>query len=368
MIIKTITCHDCYNLGASLQAFALQKYMQGEGHDVEIIHYKPDYLSGHFRLWVVSNPLYNKIVIKQLYLLAKLPKRLIELRRKKAFDEFTTKYLCLTRKYNSYEELKLNAPEADIYIAGSDQIWNTTFKNGTDPAFYLDFGLPHTIRLSYAASFATDKLIYGTENFVKTKLANFDCISVRERSALKLLSGIGHKGFHVVDPVFLLPVVEWNKLSNNVGEGDDYVLVYDFMNDPNIRYVVKYLANEYSCKIYSIGPYKMNYADKNYWKDGPRTFLSLVKNAKCVVSNSLHATAFSIIFERDFFVVNRKDGLNIRMRDILLQYNLSIRLISSDVSKSVLLSHIDYAEIREKVNHDVEDSKKWLLNNLRIQK
>ena len=170
MKIKTITCHDVYNLGASLQAYALQNYLLSLGHEVEIIHYKPDYLSNHHKLWLVANPKFNIPFIKQLYLLAKLPGRLIALKRKKVFDSFTSKYLRLTRRYNSYEDLKNDAPEADCYIAGSDQIWNTLFRNGRDAAFYLDFGNQNIKRISYAASFATPEIVPEYKEFVKDKL------------------------------------------------------------------------------------------------------------------------------------------------------------------------------------------------------
>ena len=76
MRICTITCHDVYNAGASLQAYALQTYLKSLGHDVKIIDYKPDYLSQHYRLDVVANPKYDKPLLKQAYLLAKLPGRL----------------------------------------------------------------------------------------------------------------------------------------------------------------------------------------------------------------------------------------------------------------------------------------------------
>lgn len=111
MKINTITCHDVYNHGASLQAYALQHYLQSEGHDVEIIHYKPDYLSRHFNLWMVANPIFDKPFVKQLYLLAKLPGRLCSLKRKASFDAFTAKYLHLSRRYQSYEDLRSDAPQ-----------------------------------------------------------------------------------------------------------------------------------------------------------------------------------------------------------------------------------------------------------------
>lgn len=83
MKICTITCHDVYNVGASLQAYALQTYLKSLGHDVRIIDYKPDYLSQHYRLDIVSNQKYDKPFLRQAYLLAKLPGRLRILPRKR---------------------------------------------------------------------------------------------------------------------------------------------------------------------------------------------------------------------------------------------------------------------------------------------
>ena len=365
MKINTITCHDVYNHGASLQAYALQHYLQSEGHDVKIIHYKPDYLSRHFNLWMVANPIFDKPIVKQLYLLAKLPGRLCSLKRKASFDAFTAKYLHLSRRYQSYEDLRSDAPQADAYIAGSDQIWNTTFRNGTDAAFYLDFGPQEVLRLSYAASFATDALAEGTEKFVKTHLANFNSISVRESSGVKLLNSLGFDGTQVVDPVFLLTAKQWSQIESHEGEDEDYVLVYDFMNDPHIRAVAQRLAHHYDCKVVSIGGRKLNYAQKCYRNEGPSSFVSLIKNARCVVSNSFHGTAFSMIFGRDFFVVNRKDGLNSRMRDLLSHFGLIHRLVDSSASDATLLSSIHYESVVPILAQDIEFSKRWLANNLK---
>lgn len=106
MKIKTITCHDVYNYGASLQAYALMSYLKQLGHDVEIIDYKPDYLNNHYKLKVV-NPVYDKPIIKQLYLLAKLIPHLRSLKRKKLFDTFKHNYLKITSIcYANNEELK----------------------------------------------------------------------------------------------------------------------------------------------------------------------------------------------------------------------------------------------------------------------
>ena len=113
MKIGIVTVQDSNNFGSFLQAYALQAYLKSLGHDVKIIDYKPDYLSHHYRLDIVGNPKYDKPILRQAYLLAKLPGRLRMLPRKRAFDSFTAKYLDLTRRYASNAELKADPPEAD---------------------------------------------------------------------------------------------------------------------------------------------------------------------------------------------------------------------------------------------------------------
>lgn len=348
-----------------LQAYALVAFLRSKGHDVSIIDYRPDYLQGVN--FLSGDPRYNRICLGWLYALAKLPSRVRAKIREHAFDKFFEEYLPVTRHYETIGELRDDVPEADCYIAGSDQIWNTTFRNGTDSAFYLDFGPENILRLSYAASFATDSLQIGTENFVKAKLANFDYISVRESSAVCILNAIGYSGVQVVDPTFLLSADEWDKIVEPKCGVEDYILVYDFMNDPGIRSIAQRLADMYHCKIYCAGASakKSPYADKTFWKEGPITFVSLVKNARCVVSNSFHGTAFSMIYQRDFFVVNRKDGLNTRMQDLLVHYNLCERLIKPDVNEQTLKSHINYDVVNPLLLKDVIESKEWLLSKLK---
>lgn len=362
MKIRTITCHDVYNLGASLQAYALQHYLFEHGHDVEIIDYKPDYLSNHYKLWNIGNPKFQKPIVWQFYNLAKLPCRIKALPRKKVFDEFTAQYLKLTRRYNSFEELKADAPKADVYIAGSDQIWNTTFNNGNDPAFYLDFG--DCKKISYAASFATSELKPGSESFVKQKLKNFDTISVREDSGIKILESLGYTGTTVVDPVFLLTKEQWHNIEDSTGTGEDYILVYSFETKGTIQTIAERLSNLLNCKIFSIGPFELRYANKNFVNAGPRSFLSLIRNAKCVISNSFHASAFSMIYNKNFFVVKREDGLNTRMSDLLLKYGIPQRLIGVEAKDCELIANIDYSPITDILEAEIEHSKKFLQGNI----
>ena len=367
MKIKTITCHDVYNLGAALQAYSLLYYLERKGNDVQIIDYKPEYLSRHYKLWIVANPLFNKPIIKQLYLLAKLPGRLWALRRKKVFDAFTAKYLKLTKRYNSYEELKADPPKADYYIAGSDQIWNTLFSNGRDAAFYMDFGSSDVRRISYAASFATPSIVPEYKGFVIDELKKIDAISIREKTSLSLLAELGREdGVAVCDPVFLLSKDEWNAIlagSVNLSVNKEkYLLVYLTDKGPQIENIAEQIKHKTGWKIYSVGGIKAKCADKSFNNAGPLEFVKLIQNAQFVISNSFHATAFSIIMGIKFCVVNRADAINERMKSILEDYKLSERLVSEYDDN--LLNDMNLAELDACRKRITNASKEWLNTQL----
>lgn len=361
MKICTITCHDVYNVGASLQAYALQTYLKSLGHDVRIIDYKPDYLSKHYRLDIVGNPKYDKPFVREAYLLAKLPGRLRVLPRKKAFDRFTAKYLELTKRYTSNEALKQEPPEADVYFAGSDQIWNPLFPNGKDPAFYLDF-VQQGIRASYAASFAVDEFPQALHNVTAQYLGKLHHIAVRERSGLSVLKSMGvQNATTVLDPVFLLERAQWEATVEKPEHCEKpYLLVYDCEKSAVICKLAERIAAERGLHIYSV--FKLPYAERCFPLCGPETFLGLVQGAAFVLSNSFHATAFSVIFEREFAVVERTEKINTRMRDFTALLGLSDHMITETASVPL---NTDWTQVERRLAAEILQSKAYIDEVLR---
>lgn len=363
MQIKTITCHEVYNHGASLQEYALLEFLISHGFSAETIHYKPPYLSGHFNLSAISNPKYNTTVIKQLYLLAKLPGRLIALKRKKAFDDFHRKYIPTgTVLYRNNQELRQNPPIADAFICGSDQIWNSFFENGKDPAFYLNFAPDTVKKISYAPSFAIDRLDEAVKPLVKENVSRLNAISVRETSGLKILQELGiRNAVQVLDPVFLLASSHWkNKFVKDIDE--KFVFVYDFDNNSIIQDIALQLKVNNGFRIFTVNQ-QIEYADRNFFLEGPEKFLSLIHSAQYIISNSFHAVAFSLIFEKQFAVVNRKESINTRMRDLLNLFDLGDRLISSVIDFNSL-AEIDHSLFLKKKQMKIQYSKDFLLSAL----
>jgi hypothetical protein len=334
--IKTITCHDVYNHGATLQAYALMTYLKKLGHDVEIVNYLPPYLRIRTNLLSVSsNWIDRPLIFKLAYLVGKIPVRLLWpfFSCKKSFDLFSKRYLCVTKRcYRTHKQLCKNPPEADLYIAGSDQIWNTAYNNGRDPVFYLDFGSEETVRASFAASFGLGNVLEPFVPFVKEKLGKLNWISVREQNGLEIIRSFGFEGYHVCDPVFLLDRDDWNVIcKEGVKPEEPYILIYDFEARDEFKEFVEGLAKSLGLSIFSIDNYnRCSYADCDFYKSGPDDFISLIKNAELVVSNSFHATAFSIIFGTKFFALPRlKDKVNSRMESLLTSCGLQDRFIQN---------------------------------------
>lgn len=361
--IKTITCHEVYNYGASLQEYALLAFLNSHGFAAEVIHYKPPYLSGHFNLWAVSNPKFNRPLVKQLYLLAKLPKRILALKKKRTFDEFHRKYIPTGKKlFRSNEELKANLPSADAYICGSDQIWNSYFQNGKDPAFYLNFVPADKKKISYAASFAIDELAEEVKPLVKENVSRLDAVGVRETSGVRILEDLGiENAVQVLDPVFLLEKNHWQQFIKPIKE--NFVFVYDFDSNPVVKEIALKQKKEKGWKIYAMNQ-NIDYADENFWMDGPEMFLNLVAQSQLNITNSFHSTAFSLIFNQALCVVNRNEGINTRMRDLLGMMGLSDYLVSS-LSEFESLDYSNF-QVNEKLkNQHIERSKEFLLNALK---
>lgn len=371
MQIKTITCHDVYNFGASLQAYALQTFLQKQGHEVEIIDYIPTYKHFYelFRLYDMG--IFGRIMkicpfIEPILALIQHRNWIKRIPMFWRYRRFKSKMLnCTKRKYKSIEDLKQYKPKADIFIAGSDQIWNTAFMNGLDPAYYCMFESDSNKCVTYAASFGISSIPENHIEFVKKGLANFRSISIREKSGVELAKRLGFEAENVLDPVFLLSKKEWESLIKKRHK-EKYLLVYDFANnDRRMEEIAVKIAKERGLKIYSFNSIK-TYIEKTLFNCGPIQFLEWIAGADMVVSNSFHATAFSTIFERDFYTIPLKGhGNSSRMKDYLESIDLESRYIEN-VEYVMASKHIDYYKYRNKMNDQREKSKEWLLDSINI--
>ncbi|MDE6108851.1 MAG: polysaccharide pyruvyl transferase family protein [Muribaculaceae bacterium] len=211
MKIVTVTCSNAENYGARLQAAALAARLCREGHDVHVLDYRPWYMRFYPR------PALRKISWRDL------PRELWRwsynthaARRHELFDDFSRRHIPLTAEVRNLKDLRDNPPAADVFIVGSDQIWNPQFRNGSDPTFFLEFGDPRTRRISYAASFGVDSVDVSLLGSLRDHLSGFSKISVRESAAQRIVGGdLGLATPDLVlDPVFLQPREYWDGLAD----------------------------------------------------------------------------------------------------------------------------------------------------------
>lgn len=372
MKIKTITCHDVYNYGASLQAYALMTFLMSHGHEVEIIDYLPRNKRRRYEYFKVAPTGFFRRIVSFLPFLEPIlglwqnRYEWLGRKRKYSFDSFKKESLvCTSRKYDSFEDLKSDRPSADLFVAGSDQIWNVYYDNGRDPSFYCAFEPDTKKRISYAASFGANTIPEDSEEFVKGMLSQMKAISVRESSGVAIVERLGLTAQNVLDPVFLLTPQAWESMCRT-DRGGGYILVYDFLhNDPNVEALAKFLAKKYKKKIVSINDFRpLGYVDDNVNDAGPIEFLEYIKNADCVISTSFHATAFSVIFSRPFYTFPLVGhGNSSRMVDFLNMIGLDDRFVTN-MENFQEARKIDYESVHENINQNRSMSINWLLSQV----
>ena len=290
MKVGIITCHDVYNFGSSLQAYALSK-MLSDICKVEIIDYKPDYLYRLLNFLEVDAAKWQQNVIRRwIYRIYVAPKRLQNLKRYLIFKYFNKYYLPLSKtRYKSFIELTKGA-QYDKYICGSDQIWNSDkCPCGEDPAFFL--GFTDAEKIAYAASFGGNIVSERGKENIEKYLPLFTKISVRETSGIDILRKSGIHAEHVLDPVFFLSGDEWRAIAHQISNiPERYVLVYGYDNSDEFRELMKEFKNH---NILHIGEGKLR-------NIGPLEFIWLIDHADTVLTTSFHAVAFSIILHTQF--------------------------------------------------------------------
>lgn len=356
MKIDIITLHRPANCGSVLQGYALNRYLQKKLKDdvVELIDYVPAYMEneGHwFRAFL------RKVLFYIPYC-----------RRKKNFQRFVEDNCKVTEKeYRKYEELRCNPPKADIYITGSDQLWNPCFPCGNDPAYYLDFvtGVP---KLAYATSLGNDKLSIDELTNIAKRSADYQFISVREKCHVEQLKQVGVKDVKwVCDPTFLLPAKEYNYLAVSYKHLGKYVAVYLVEQSDLLDNVLDEYRNQ-GYRIVGVGGYLNKYkCDIKLMDAGPAEFLGLIRDASFVVATSFHATVFSLIFHRDFAIIPPVIN-TARIEQLLSFVGLENRIITSIEQIPVIQQVIQYDEVLPKIDMFIEESKEVLLEAIESAK
>ena len=358
------------NYGQQLQCFALQKYLIGLGHDTYLIKYMP---TSHIPLWrrIARSIKYRLLVSSEQKEKDKKLKLICEknnlLNCRRGFKEFRDKYIKSTEiVYRNIKELRNNPPAADIYICGSDQVWNNSLKDPDTAGWFLDFGKPTVKRVSYAASIGRDIDSSEINRFTKY-LMNFNAISVREQKAYALCHQLGFdKSIIAIDPTLLLnssdyDLIELDSNGTNVA-GKPYVFIYTL----NIRIaeeiywdVFQKIIAKNGLQIRSVSssgylPARELLPDVQNEQATIPEWLSLIKHSEYVITTSFHGVVFCLLYHKPFYAVllqNEYSKGNDRIVSLLANVGLENRAIAStkDIEKAHI-ADICWEEIDEKIH------------------
>ena len=339
--VSFITVHVGSNFGSNLQAIATSEVLRGLDCEPVCVNYIPPRTT-YRRYWQTSIVSLKKFARRFLF----FPLYVIE---KKNFEKFLSRYCNVSKAIYRDDDFSKVCPKADVYMTGSDQVWNFTHNEGLDSHYFFE-GIKDK-KIAFSSSIGKDSLPEQEQKWIEAYTKEYSDISVREKSAVKIFEEMGRNVVQVLDPTMMLNKNEWYKYAKPRLIEEHYLYVYFPYNiaDEFVCYrAVKQLATKYKLKVVSssFNYYVDSHVDKTIRFADPGDFLSLMIYADFIVTNSFHGTAFSINLHKDFFVF-MPSKFSTRITSVLEMCNLEERLISGDLKDSDFEHNIDWNKVEK---------------------
>ncbi len=361
--VGIITLHRVVNYGSVLQTYALQTKLEELGYESITIDYYPErlHIKGMLKRIKDKGPKFEKsFFVRNCARTIIFPSYII---RFNMFKKFLKKYIKMTEKtYYSDKDFENNNFDFDIYCTGSDQVWNSEWNEKIEKPLFLSFAPEDKRKISYAASFGKKELKESEKNMTRDLLKRYDAISLREKSGVEIVENLGIKNsVHVVDPTLLLNGNDWRKLASNKYKNDNYILVYNLNRNSKIDKYAANLSKKTGLKVRFLSYQLHEFYKKGKISCNPRVedFLSLIDNAKYVITDSFHATAFSINFNTQFVIVY-PGKFSTRLQSLLELNELENRVAKDENDMTVVDNKIDFEKVNSIMKKEREKSYKWL--------
>ena len=345
MKAAVITRHGISNYGSLLQAMATQQVIEDLGHTCEIIDYirNDESYMQHEKTLLKRKPEWNDNPVKRMmYLAVRQPAGIAA---GKYFEKAQKKYLKLSKRYTTGEQLVRDRPKADVYITGSDQVWGPVENGSYDSSYCLSFTEESDRRIAYAASFGHTDMTPELENYYKKWLSRYESIAVREDSAVEILRNMGIQAVQVLDPTLLLDASYWSRYTQPIRAGK-YLLIYQLHNDRRLDEYAEKAAASTKLPLIRISAslHQISRKGKFVWLPETGQFLSYIKNAECLITDSFHGTAFAINFHTPFVEVLPDNNTGTRNMSILKMTGLTDRILTNVNDTALAERKIDYTE------------------------
>lgn len=340
-IAITTWCSDP-NAGTFFQLYGLYKYLENRGHHVEVINYTP--VSKDFipRGWYyyLSQPL---ALLRRKFDRRKYAKALIKVEatftdqlktRSARFHEMYN-LMVFTEKVESDEDFDKLNERFDVFVVGSDQIWNASMLNRR---YFLDYVRQGKIKAAYCPSMGSGIVLKRQRKVFKQYLKDFNYIATREFQLKQILTPLLSQPIeHLLDPSMLYPLEEYLKIAHlpEQIEAGKYLLCYYLPKNDFQAEQARKFAKERGLKLVNlaVNPYSFTVKGTEiYAAAGPKEFVGLIANAAVVFSSSFHCTIFSIMLHKDLYVfeqpfTNNIANINQRYIEQLVAYGMTHRYI-----------------------------------------
>lgn len=344
MKIGILTASRTNNIGTDMQALAMQWLFQSYANtSVELINYKCNKLENSRKIFYPKN----------LHGLLSIPYKLAQ---RSNHSKFRMKYFNYSKQI--YDSSNISLIDYDLTVVGSDQIWNFNI-TGNDLSFYLPFDT-RGMKSSYAASISEENIkLLAEKHNLHTHLAAFQGVSVREKQAADVLSEIGIEARSDLDPLLMIDAEKWNSIASNNHPSKGYVLLYVVDRVQEAVSFAKKYAKEHNLDVYMWGnvikPVK---GVKPIRFSGMEDWLSFMKHADLVVTNSYHGLSFAINYQKKFAIFNLKSSdSNLRLDNLL-------NLIGLENKGDGHIYNPDWTDVFLRINVQRVDSRAYIARML----
>lgn len=372
MKVGIITRHSVPNYGSLLQSYATQKTIEDMGFEAEIIDYTR--YDERYKNLVKSLIKWKKwdknFITRIIYKLIQTPNYE---RMYKKFQKYRKEILNESKlEYGSLQELKNNPPSADVYCSGSDQIWGKIGVAEYDEAYFLKFINDKSKNcIAYSSSFGKENISPNLRENLKQLLENYSKILVREDTAKSILESLGFDNVEqVLDPTLLLNKEQWTDMANCAkNKYKKYILVYQLHDNKKFDKYAKVFSKKTGLKLLRISPsfYHIVRSGKLVYLPNQYEFLSLFKNAEYILTDSFHATVFSIIFNKKFIDI-LPEKTSTRIISILKLVGLEERILNNYEDFSFIDKEIEFYNCNKIIDEERKKSLRMLKNAILARK
>lgn len=368
--------YKVYNYGANLQAYALCKALEKMGYEADQLCFNTSDGFPEYKL-----PFPQNIIIRIKVFIAQILKTfrhfkyyILHKRRLYAVESFLDQKVPHSKRVYKLKNIADSQNEYDLFITGSDVVWSPVTNS---PIFFLRFLHRETPKLAYAPSLGTDRLSESEKLQFQKDLESFVDISIREKSVVPLVAQASSKNVkHCVDSTLLLDEKDWDKICSKRMMEVPYLFCYFLGNNVSAKKIAIEYARRHHLTLVNIPYYWESYSKFADFGDvrlsavSASEFLSLIKYADCVFTDSFHACVFSEVFRTSFFAVNRgeKDTLSVRLIDFLTEtglmgrYCVGIDKLTLDYVESV--QNIDFNMVHDRLAELKKPSLEYLKINI----